>query len=159
MSVTIRPARLPIDEPAILGFIAALQKYESGFEKNRRTDKDFPAEHWGVVQNRVHSHHGIILVADNAGTRVGWLFAYEEEAEVFIAPDERRHGFLAEIYVVPEARGTGVGRALIEKCEEWSKGRGHKSMTINVLAHNHRAIRAYEGTGYAPYTTTLRKYL
>jgi GNAT superfamily N-acetyltransferase len=159
MTMTVRPARLPADEPAILGFIAALQKYEAGFEKNRRTDKDFPAEHWGVVQNRVHSHHGLILVAEDGGKIQGWLFAYEENAEVFIAPDERVHGFLAEIYVVPEARGTGVGRALIEACEIWSKGRGHKALTINVLAHNARAIRAYEGTGYAPYTVTLRKYL
>ena len=37
----IRHARLPADEAAILDFIAALQKYESGFEKNRRTDPDF----------------------------------------------------------------------------------------------------------------------
>ena len=157
--MTIRPAKLPQDEAAILGFIAALQKYESGFEKNRRTDADFPAEHWAVVQNRAHSHHGIILVAEEAGKTVGWLFAYEDEGDVFIAPSERRHGFLAEIYVVPEARGTGLGRALIEGCEAWSRGRGHKALTINVLERNHRAIRAYEGTGYAPYTVTLRKYL
>jgi GNAT superfamily N-acetyltransferase len=157
--MTIRSARLPDDEPAILSFIAALQKYESGFEKNRRTDADFPAEHWAVVQNRADTNHGIILVAEDGGKRLGWLFAHERDGEAFIAPGERRHGFLAEMYVVPEARGTGVGRALIEACEDWSKSRGHKALAISVLAHNHRAIRAYEGTGYAPYTVTLRKYL
>jgi GNAT superfamily N-acetyltransferase len=157
--MTIRHARLPADEAAILDFISALQKYESGFEKNRRTDPDFRSEHWAVVQNRAKTHHGVILVAEDGGKVVGWAFAFEEEGEVFIEGTQRRHGFLAEIYVVPEARGTGMGRALIEGCEEWSRDRGHKALTINVLSNNHRAIRAYEGLGYAPYTVTLRKYL
>ena len=146
-------------KPAILSFIAALQKYELGFEANRRTDADFPAEHWAVTQNRAHTHHGTILIAEDGGKKQGWAFAFEEAGEVFIEGSQRRHGFLAEIYVVPEARGTGVGRALIEGCEAWSRGRNHKYLTINVLAHNHRAIRAYEGSGYAPYTVTLRRYL
>jgi hypothetical protein len=30
-------------------------------------------------------------------------------------------------------------------------------MTIGVLAANARAIRAYEGAGYAPYTLILRR--
>jgi GNAT superfamily N-acetyltransferase len=157
--MTVRPARLPDDEAAILSFIAALQKYEAGFEKSHRTDSDFAAEHWSAVRDRARDNDGVILVAEDGGRTLGWLFAYERQAEMFVAPEERRHGFLAEMYVVPEARGTGVGRALIEACEDWSRGRGHKSMTIDVLSHNHRAIRAYEGTGYAPYTVTLRKYL
>ncbi len=61
--------------------------------------------------------------------------------------------------MTPEARGKGLGRALIEGCEAWSRGRGHRLLTIGVLANNARAIRAYEGAGYAPYTATLRKYL
>ena len=157
--MTIRHARLPADEEAILGYIAALQKYEAGFEQNRRTDADFRAEHWAVVQNRAKTHHGVILVAEEDGKMQGWAFAFEEEGEVFIEGAQRRHGFLAEIYVVPESRGTGIGRALIEGCEDWSRSLGHKALTINVLSNNHRAIRAYEGLGYAPYTVTLRKYL
>ena len=46
------------------------------------------------------------------------------------------HGFLAELYVVPEARGKGLGRALIEGCEAWARGRGHKLLQVGVLAQN-----------------------
>ena len=67
---------------------------------------------------------------------------------------ERRHGFIAELYVVPSARGAGHGRALIAACEAWSRARGHKLMTIGVLAGNAGAVRAYEGAGYAPYIST-----
>jgi GNAT superfamily N-acetyltransferase len=90
---------------------------------------------------------------------VGWAFAYEEHGELFITEPERRHGFLAEIFVMPDARGKGLGRALIAACEDWARGRGHQLLTIGVLANNARAIRAYEGAGYAPYTLMLRRYL
>ena len=32
-------------------------------------------------------------------------------------------------------------------------------LTIGVLAKNARAVRAYEGAGYAPYTVMMRRYL
>ncbi len=60
---------------------------------------------------------------------------------------------------MPEARGKGLGRALIAGCENWARERGHKLLTIGVLTRNAHAIRAYEGAGYAPYTLMLRRYL
>jgi len=78
---------------------------------------------------------------------------------VFVIEAERKHGFLAELYVMPQARGKGLGRALIEGCEAWARSRGHKLLTVGVLARNSSAIRAYEGSGYAPYSTMMRRYL
>ena len=90
---------------------------------------------------------------------VGWAFAHDEKAEVFVVEPERSHGFLAELFLMPQARGKGLGRALIEGCEAWARGRGHKLLTVGVLSHNRSAIRAYEGAGYAPYVTIMRRYL
>ncbi|HEU0095955.1 MAG TPA: GNAT family N-acetyltransferase [Rhizomicrobium sp.] len=157
--MTIRPVRLPRDEPAILSFINGLQDYEAAFEPDRRRDADFAAEHWRHVQHVCAEKHGHMVIAEDAGAAVGWAFAYEEHGELFITEPERRHGFLAEIFMAPEARGKGLGRALIESCEIWAKDRGHRLLIIGVLSKNARAIRAYEGSGYAPYTQFLRKYL
>jgi GNAT superfamily N-acetyltransferase len=155
----IRPLRLPEDEPAVLAYIQGLQDYELGFEGNRRRDPAFAVDHWRDVQHRCAEKHGAIFIAEQGGNPVGWAFTYEEHGELFIAEPERRHGFLAEIYVVPGARGAGHGKALIQACEAWSRGRGHKLLMIGVLAKNARAIRAYEGVGYEPYALTLRRYL
>ena len=76
--------------------------------------------------------------------------------------DQQRLGNEAQGYrnkVVPEARGKGLGRALIEGCEAWARARGHQLLTLGVLARNARAIRAYEGAGFSPYTMILRRYL
>ncbi len=155
----IRDARLPQDEPAILAFIAGLQDYEAALEPNRRRDPAFAADHWRDVQHRCAEKHGAMFVAETGRAPVGWAFAYEEHGELFVTEPERRHGFLAEIYVLPEARGRGHGSRLIRSCEDWSRGRGHACLTIGVLAKNARAIRAYEGAGFAPYTVIMRRYL
>ena len=157
--MTIRPARLPDDEAAIFAFLDGLQDHEAAFEPNRRRDPAWAAEHWRVALSRREELNGIMLIAEQDGVPVGWAFAYEEHGELFIAEPERRHGFLAEIYVVPQARRAGHGKALIAACEGWSRGRGHKLLIIGVLAGNTRAIRAYEGAGYAPYSVLMRRYL
>ena len=159
MTISIRPARLPADEAAILSFINGLQDYEAAFEPDRRRDADFAAEHWRQLLRRHVQENGVILIAEDAGQPVGWAFAHDDTAEVFVVEAERKHGFLAELYVVPEARGKGLGRALIEGCEAWARTRGHRLLTVGVLAKNPAAIRAYEGAGYAPYWITMRRYL
>ena len=158
--MTIRDARLPDDEPAIFSFLHGLQDHEAGFEPDRRRDPQWAVEHWREVRRRCAERHGIMLVAEDAGGQpVGWAFAHDEDNELFVVEAERRHGFLAELYVMPQARGQGHGKALIAACEAWAKRRGHKLLAVGVLARNGGAIRAYEGTGFSPYMLTLRRYL
>jgi GNAT superfamily N-acetyltransferase len=158
-SSSVRDARLPQDENAILAFINGLQDHEASFEPDRRRDPDFAVEHWRELQHRCAEKHGIMLIAEEGGKPVGWAFAHDQNAELFVVEPERRHGFLAELYVAPEARGKGLGRALIEGCETWARGRGHKLLQVGVLARNARAIRSYEGAGYGAYGITMRRYL
>jgi GNAT superfamily N-acetyltransferase len=111
------------------------------------------------LQHRCAEHHGAFLVAEQDGKPVGWAFVHDTPGHLFVVEPERRHASLAELYVVPEVRGQGHGRALIAACEDWAKTRGHKLLTVGVLAKNARAVRSYEGAGYAPYTTIMRRYL
>lgn len=143
----------------ILSFIAGLQDYEAVFEPDRRCDPGFAADHWRELQHRCSEKHGVFLVAEEAGIAVGWAFAHDTPGHLFVVEPERRHGSLAELYVLPQARGHGHGRALIAACEDWARRRGHKLLTVGVLSKNARAIRSYEGAGFAPYTNVMRRYL
>jgi GNAT superfamily N-acetyltransferase len=157
--MSIREALLPADEPAILSFIAGLQDYEAAFEPDRRRDAGFAADHWREIQHRCAESHGVFLIAEDAGKPVGWAFAHDTPGHLFVVEPERRHGCLAELFVLPQARGQGHGHALILACEDWARGRGHKLLTVGVLSKNARAVRSYEGAGFTPYTTVMRKYL
>ena len=136
-----------------------MQDYEAPFEPDRRRDPSFAADHWRELQHRCAEKHGVFLIAEEEAKPVGWAFAHDVPGHLFVVEPERRHGSLAELYVVPEARGRGHGHALIAACESWARGRGHKLLTVGVLSGNRRALRSYEGAGYAPYTVILRRYL
>ena len=156
----IRPARLPEDKPAILGFIMGLQRFENAIEPDRRIDATVAAEFYPVITERVAAGNGCILIAESSDGRVlGWAVAYESWSEIYVRAEERTYGYIAELYVVEEARGQGLGRALIASCETWAKGRELKVMIIGALARNKAAFAAYRSAGFADYATELRKYL
>ncbi|MGV4985036.1 N-acetyltransferase family protein [Streptomyces sp. NPDC001709] len=51
--------------------------------------------------------------------------------------------------VADEARGQGVGRALIRAAVEEARGRGARRLTLRVLGHNAPARALYESEGFA----------
>ena len=156
----IRPARLPEDKPALLGFIMGMQHFEKAIEADRRTDPSVADEFYAVIIERVAKKNGCILLAeDESGKAIGWAAAYEDENEVYVHADERLFGYISELYVVGELRGRGIGRALIAACEGWAIARGLKVMMLGALARNTRAQALYRDAGFADYATMLRKYL
>ncbi|MDE1986044.1 MAG: GNAT family N-acetyltransferase [Alphaproteobacteria bacterium] len=160
MKVHVREARLPADKPDILGFIVGLQQYEHALETNRRLDAQFAEEHYANLIPELLAHRGKIFIAEDPETRaVGWVAVCEKEGEIYIRAEDRRYGFIAELYVVEAARGAGVGRLLIAACEDWARQLGLTTVRIGVLAGNSRAIGAYERSGYGPYSLEVRKRL
>ena len=86
-------------------------------------------------------------------------FAFHHDDGFVLARVAGGEAEILTLAVAPAARGKGLGRALIEACEAWARERGHKLLTVGVLAKNPAAIRAYEGAGYAPYVAIMRRYL
>ena len=156
----VRAARLPEDKPAILGFFTGIQNFEKTIEADRRIDPDVAEDSYAAMIERVATKNGCILIAEaTSGEAIGWAVGLEDEQEVYIVEEERTHGYIAELYVIENMRGRGVGRALIAACEDWARGRGLKVMMIGVLTRNTRAHAVYRGAGYEDQVTLLRKYL
>lgn len=55
---------------------------------------------------------------------------------------------LHKLYVLPQAQGTGMGRALITAVENAAKTNGNDRVSLNVNRFN-KAIHFYESNGYA----------
>ncbi len=55
---------------------------------------------------------------------------------------------LAGMSVVPEARGQGVGRALVARLLEEARARGERAMELEVIESNASAVRLYESAGF-----------
>lgn len=51
---------------------------------------------------------------------------------------------LVKMYLVPESRGLGVGKLLIEKCLAYAKDAGYKRIYLETLPELKKAIHVYE---------------
>jgi len=55
---------------------------------------------------------------------------------------------LVKMYLVPKARGIGLGRLLIEKCIEEAKEKGYKNIYLESMPELKQALKVYEKFGF-----------
>ena len=60
----------------------------------------------------------------------------------------RRYLDVEQIGIVPDERGRGVGRALLEKVKEFARQQGLQRIELNVWAENAEAQRAFAAWGF-----------
>jgi GNAT superfamily N-acetyltransferase len=66
----------------------------------------------------------------------------------------RHKGLLFRMYLSPNARGKGIGRALIEEVRARASGLGDiDQINLTVIAGNAGALRLYERAGFTPFAT------
>ena len=81
----------------------------------------------------------VALVAERGGRWAGIASARDDGGAVEVLG----------LWVAPEARGLGVGRALLEAAGDWAKARGAARLVLWVNGENAHALRLYEACGYA----------
>jgi GNAT superfamily N-acetyltransferase len=87
---------------------------------------------------------GLQLIArDGDGTPLGFATIYWTWQTLHAG----RVGVLNDLYVVPASRGTGTGRALIERCRELCRERGAEKLVWETAPDNATAQRLYDGIG------------
>lgn len=77
---------------------------------------------------------------------------------VGVASDDGGEVALNGMWVAPEGRGRGLGRALVEAVCAWAWGRGAARVVLEAKANNARAIALYQACGFA-LTDTSRALL
>jgi GNAT superfamily N-acetyltransferase len=151
--VRTRPATLD-DLDLLLTFEQAIIEAERPFDSTIRTGLDV---HYYDLAALVSSPDAQVLVAELDSEVIGSGYARIERSEVYF--NHREHAYLGFMYVVPQHRGKGVNRQIMEELEAWSRSRGVTEMRLEVYAENAGAIRAYEKSGYAKLLLEMRKRL
>ena len=87
---------------------------------------------------------GLQLIArDSDGTPLGFATIYWTWQTLHAA----RVGVLNDLFVTPASRGSGTGRALIERCRELCRERGAEKLVWETALDNTTAQRLYDGIG------------
>jgi GNAT superfamily N-acetyltransferase len=136
MTVRIVPAR-PEDVGTVLALIRALAEYERLSHLVVGTEEELRNELFGV--------HPVIesVVAWDDDRAVGFALFFHNYS-TFLA---RRGLYLEDLFVVPEARGRGIGKALISHCARVAVTRGCGRFEWSVLDWNEPAIAFYRSLG------------
>ena len=86
-----------------------------------------------------------LVAAAGDGSLAGLLTAH---AFATLHADEPA-ALLTTLVVAPEARGRGVGRALVRAAEAWAVAQGVVKVSVTSAERRADAHRFYEGLGYA----------
>ncbi len=85
------------------------------------------------------ARHGFILLANADGKPVGVAYA----AAHLSAEHGGVIGWLEELYVTPDARGRGVGSALLTETASRARALGWRALELEVVAGHERAVPLY----------------
>jgi GNAT superfamily N-acetyltransferase len=86
------------------------------------------------------------LIAEREGRKVGYALVFYSYSTFLTAPGL----FLEDLFVLPEERGRGAGKALLDGVVEMARERGCERVEWSVLDWNEPAIRFYEAYGARP---------
>ncbi len=136
---SIRPAR-PGDEHALLELIRGLADYEQLADRVVATPELLAAHLFG------DDPVAISFLAEFDGQDVGFALAFRSFSTFLGKPGI----YLEDLFVVPEYRSQGIGKALIETIFQHAAQRGYGRVEWSVLNWNTPAIEFYDRLGAKP---------
>ena len=134
--VNIRPASMD-DVPVILKFVKDLAEYEKAADEVKATEEMLSESLFG---NSPDAH---ALVAEYRAQPVGFALYFFNFSTWLGRPGL----YLEDIYVDPQFRGLGIGKALLAKLARIAVERGCGRFEWSVLDWNEPSIRFYDSLG------------
>jgi GNAT superfamily N-acetyltransferase len=154
MAVVVRRAT-KADADKIAEFSVALAEQHVGYDAvrfSRLITRDGAAAFYA---SRTGAENAAVLLAEIDGRVVG--FAYMEYEPVLYAEPATNVVWLHDIYIEPEAQGSGAGRELIEAVRKEAGYSGANKVLLSVSVKNASAQRFFEQNGFR--TTMLEMML
>jgi GNAT superfamily N-acetyltransferase len=134
------------DFEGLLPFIAAYQRFyeveEPDDDRNREFFRRFvaPSDEGEILVARAEGGDG----GEDSGAEAGAILGYTCLYWHYSSLDASDTVLLNDLYVSEDARGRGVGRALIEAAAEVARRRGCSVLEWSTAPDNHTAQRLYD---------------
>lgn len=136
MAITIRPAT-SADVPQILSFIRALAAYEREPGAVTATEADLLRDGFGP------NPFYFSLIAESDGAAAGFAFYFFNYSTWKGKPGL----YLEDLFVYPELRGLGIGKALLQQVAAIAVEKGCPRLQWEVLDWNTPAVDFYRAMG------------
>jgi ribosomal protein S18 acetylase RimI-like enzyme len=151
MSVTQNAIEIVAATPADVGEVAPLF---DAYRQFYRKASDVEAARRFLFA-RLSKGESVLFLARHEGRAVGFVHLYP----AFSSVELRRVWILNDLYVAPEARKLGIGRALMQRAHELAEATRANCLTLETASDNLPAQRLYEDLGWWREQEFYRYYL
>jgi RimJ/RimL family protein N-acetyltransferase len=110
--------------------------------------------HYYDLQKMLHAENTVIIVAELDHRIIASGYATIRDSESYLRHD--KHAYLGFMYVVPEHRGKGINKGIIESLIKWATSKNMTEIRLQVYDQNSAATRAYEKIGFSKYMIQMR---
>jgi GNAT superfamily N-acetyltransferase len=133
----VRTVRAELDD------LDALAPLFDGYRQFYKQPSDLTGAR-AFLADRIKRGESVIFVAVVDGAIVGFTQLYP----LFSSVSLKRLWLLNDLFVTPNARGSGAGRALLARAERHAVETGAKGLTLTTQDTNLTAQRLYEACGW-----------
>ncbi len=147
--ITIRKAT-EADMETLLRFEQGVIAAETPFDCTLKTGPTY----FYNIPEMIAAPHIELLVAETDQQLIASGYARIENAKHYV--QHTHHAYLGFMYVVPEYRGKGINKKIIEALQQWSLSKNITEFRLDVLEGNLPAIKAYEKIGFAKHLIEMR---
>lgn len=145
MPVTIRRVRTGEDDKLRAIRLRAIADTPTAFATTLEEATARPIEYWrGRVMDAAAGEESVLFVAEHGEDWVGLAGGHVYEEGNAATP------YLISMWVDPAFRGRGIGRDLVAKVAQWTRGRSHDHLYLEVESSNRAAISLYTRCGFRP---------
>ena len=102
---------------------------------------------------------GRVFVAEFASDVVGFVCVWGRVPPQEPEEPQRDYAYVSDLVVLPAWRRRGIGRALLQRAEEYARTAGMDAIGVGVMAANRDARDLYDAAGYRTTHLELRKSL
>lgn len=95
-----------------------------------------------------------LAVAEINHRLIGSGYARIEESKAYLK--HPRYAYLGFMYVVPEHRGKGINKKIMEHLIHWTREQDITELRLEVYLDNIAAIKAYEKLGFSKHMIEMR---
>jgi ribosomal protein S18 acetylase RimI-like enzyme len=149
IEIKIRKASI-VDLGQLLAFEQDLIKTERPFDPTVKPD---PVNYYDL-KAMLTAPHIEVVVAEAESKIIASGYARIDKSKPFLK--HSRHAYLGFMYVLPEYRGQGINKKIMDALKDWATAQNVSEFCLEVYYDNVSAIKAYEKIGFSKYILEMR---
>ena len=126
-------------------------EFNRSFETNRKASEIFSRE----MLEKLKEPESHLAVAESDGELIGFCYSYISQKPKYFKLE--KFGFIGDLFVIPEYRRNGIGRALVNDAVDFFGKRKIKQIELLVAKKNENTIKFWESLGFNHLLTWMYK--